>query len=130
MTFKQEKLIRFQHCDMAGIVFYPRYFELLDEVIEDWLQDELGWPRIHPEVLHVASAEISFQRPSVLGERLSFRLQLERVEDALIDLAVRVSGDGETRFEGRLKLQCIAEMQPVSLPTPLRQALLAATEEH
>jgi 4-hydroxybenzoyl-CoA thioesterase len=125
MTFEQEKLVRFQHCDMAGIVFYPRYFELLDEVIEDWLQGQLGWPATNPEALHIADAQISFQRPSLLGERLNFSLQLEAVEADFIALGVRVSGGGETRFEGRLKLQCIAEMQPVSLPTPLRQALAA-----
>ena len=31
--FKQDKLVRFQHCDPAGIVFYPQYFVLFKELV-------------------------------------------------------------------------------------------------
>jgi 4-hydroxybenzoyl-CoA thioesterase len=33
--------IRFQHTDPAGIVFYPRYFEILGQIIEDWFSHDL-----------------------------------------------------------------------------------------
>ena len=33
--------IRFRHCDAAGIVFYPRYFEMMNDLVEDWFA-ELG----------------------------------------------------------------------------------------
>ena len=39
--FESKKLIRFQHCDPAGIVFYPQYFVLFHELIEDWFNDGL-----------------------------------------------------------------------------------------
>lgn len=32
MIFRTEKLIRLQHCDPAGIVFYPQYFVLFQEL--------------------------------------------------------------------------------------------------
>jgi 4-hydroxybenzoyl-CoA thioesterase len=43
MKFTVKKLIRFHHCDPAGIVFYPQYFYLLHEVQEDFLA-HIGFP--------------------------------------------------------------------------------------
>jgi len=40
-SFESQKLVRFQHCDPAGIVFYPQYFVLFHELIEDWFNDGL-----------------------------------------------------------------------------------------
>lgn len=34
-AFETDKLIRFHHCDSAGIVFYPQYFVLFTELVED-----------------------------------------------------------------------------------------------
>ncbi len=42
MPFRNDKLIRFHHCDPAGIVFYPRYFVLFHELYEDWFAEGLG----------------------------------------------------------------------------------------
>ena len=36
-----EVLVQFAHCDPAGIVFYARYFEIINEVVEDWFEDAL-----------------------------------------------------------------------------------------
>ena len=35
MAFVFPQKVRFQHCDPAGIVFYPRYFEMLNTTIEE-----------------------------------------------------------------------------------------------
>ena len=50
MKFEVKKLIRFHHCDPAGIVFYPQFFYLLHEVQEDFLA-HIG----HPEHEMIAS---------------------------------------------------------------------------
>ena len=42
VVFQREQLVRFGHCDPAGIVFYPRYFEMLNELVEDWFAQGLG----------------------------------------------------------------------------------------
>lgn len=42
MIFRREKRIRFQHCDPAGIVFYPQYFVLFHELQKDWFNEGLG----------------------------------------------------------------------------------------
>ena len=42
MTFEREQLIRFSHCDPAGIVFFPQYFVLFNGHVEDWFDDGLA----------------------------------------------------------------------------------------
>ena len=50
--FSTDKLIRFHHCDPAGIVFYPQYFVLINELTEDWFAQGLGidFARLHGEM--------------------------------------------------------------------------------
>ena len=43
-VFQREQVVRFGHCDPAGIVFFPRYFEMLNELVEDWFAQALGLP--------------------------------------------------------------------------------------
>jgi 4-hydroxybenzoyl-CoA thioesterase len=42
MIFERTKLIRFHHCDPAGIVFYPQYLVLCNELVEDWFDEGMG----------------------------------------------------------------------------------------
>ena len=36
MSFQISTKVRFGDVDPAGIVFYPRYFEMLNAAVEDW----------------------------------------------------------------------------------------------
>ncbi len=36
--------VEFNHCDPAGIVFYPRYFEMANSVVENFFRDEVDYP--------------------------------------------------------------------------------------
>jgi len=42
--FVHDQLIRFSHCDPAGIVYFPRFFDLAHSTMEDWFADGLGQP--------------------------------------------------------------------------------------
>ena len=42
VTFRREHRIRFSECDPAGIVFYPQYFVLMNDLLETWVDDGLG----------------------------------------------------------------------------------------
>ena len=39
MKFTRDLIIRFEHCDAAGIIFYPRFFGLVNETVEDTRPD-------------------------------------------------------------------------------------------
>ena len=99
--------VRFGQVDPAGIVFHPRYIEMVNDTIEDWFA-HLGFPfsAMHLEkhfgvpLVHI---EADFFRPSRLGETLDFRLRVIKVGRSSLVLAVR----GECRGEKRLAAKVI-----------------------
>ena len=111
MTFRVERVVRFEHCDPAGIVFFPRVFALLNEVVEDWsrasgrpgtdfatlhLRDRLGVPTVQ--------IECEFLRASRLGEKLDFALDVESLGRASFVLAHAVLCGDELRVHARATL--------------------------
>jgi len=84
MAFTTTHIVRFHHCDPAGIVFYPRYYDMLNATIEEWFETRLGWPfaAIHGPMsmgVPTVSQEARYFRPSRLAERLDFVLaELQR----------------------------------------------------
>lgn len=130
MPFHAQHPVRFAHCDPAGIVFYPRYFELIDAVMEDWTAATLRTPR---DVMHrrlglgmpTVRLETAFEAMSRLGERLDFSLVVERVGRASLDLAVEAHCGGERRLSARLVqvLVRLATSRAVAWPAPWRALL-------
>ncbi|MEO8006233.1 MAG: acyl-CoA thioesterase, partial [Betaproteobacteria bacterium] len=41
-VFRVEYPIRFSHCDPAGQVYFPRFFDLLHDAMEDWFNTGLN----------------------------------------------------------------------------------------
>ena len=98
--FTTEKLIRFHHCDPAGIVFYPQYFYLLSEAMEDFMaaagkpQHEQinllrrGWPIIR--------LEVDFVRMSRYGDVVQIDVKVKRIGGASLSLDYLIRGpDGD-----------------------------------
>ena len=54
--FTRATVVRFEHCDPAGLMFYPRFFALMNEAVEDWFA-ALGhsFKTLHVEQLGVRS---------------------------------------------------------------------------
>ncbi len=134
-VFEREQLVRFGHCDPAGIVFYPRYFEMLNELVEDWFAQSLGIPfeqLIGQRRLGMPTAQLDtrFRRISRQGDRLRQRLRLARMGGSSLTLAVSFDGDDGPRVEFDQVLVCTSldTHQPQPLPDDLRAALQRAQE--
>ena len=130
MSFSTARKVRFEHCDPAGIVFYPRYFEMLNACIEDWFDERLGhsFGAIHVEGGHAvptARCEVRFTAPSRIGDRLMFLLKPRRVGRSSLDLEIEISSEGEARLQAAFTLVHVAQAtgRPVSWPAPLRCAI-------
>ena len=39
-AFTRSVPVRFSHCDPAGIVYFPHYFDMFNGLIEDWYTQE------------------------------------------------------------------------------------------
>jgi 4-hydroxybenzoyl-CoA thioesterase len=125
--FTLQQKVRFQHCDPAGIVFYPRYFEMVTATVEEWFAQRLGVPF---ETLHgplgaavpTASLRIDFHAPSRLGDVLEFRLRPTRIGRSSVGLSIEGSCGGEQRLslESTLVFTKRETSKPDSWPEDLR----------
>jgi len=99
--------VGFAHCDPAGIVFYPRYFEMVNATVEEWFETALdfSFAKIHGDMVAavpIAAINIDFRHPSRLGDVLEFRLYVTRLGRSSIDLQITAAPadapDGTDRF--------------------------------
>jgi len=138
-VFEREQLVRFGHCDPAGIVFYPRYFEMLNELVEDWFANALGLPfdeLIGQRQVGMPTAQLDtrFVRVSRHGDRLMQRIHIDRLGRSSMTLRVAFDGTDGTRVEFTQVLVCtsLATHKPQAFPDDLRAALeraLASQQE-
>lgn len=101
MSFTFTQKVKFRHCDAAGIVFYPRFFEMINDTVEAFFEDELAYPFaiMHPE--HgIPTAEINtqFKAPCRLGDVLHIHLDCIRLGTTSMALELRAECDGQLRF--------------------------------
>lgn len=127
MNFSVEYLIRFQHCDPAGIVFYPRYYEMLNQVVEDWFAEGLRWSFAdmarRSEGIPLVHAECDFLQASQIGEHVTFTLELTRMGSKSFDVTITGTCRGERRLQAALVLVYVHttdRMRALVLPDELR----------
>jgi 4-hydroxybenzoyl-CoA thioesterase len=128
--FQRDKLIRFHHCDPAGIVFYPQYFVLFHELMEDWFGEGLGidyaeFVRGRGMGLPMVKLECEFLAPNPMGHVLTLELTVKRIGNSSITLGVRGTAEGRECVRATLLVvhTSIKEMRSVPIPGELRAAM-------
>lgn len=121
MIYRRSIPIEFNHCDPAGIVFYPRYFEMTNSVVENFFREALDYPfaRLMAEGMGVPTVrvEMEFRAPSRLGEVLEWTLQVRRIGRSSARLRIAAHGDGSLRLQGEITL-VFASLQGGAQPWP------------
>lgn len=129
-VYERRELVRFGHCDPAGIVFYPRYYEMLNALVEDWITEGLGIS--YAELLGprrvglpTVSLKTEFQRVSRMGDELVQRIAIGRLGRSSLTLNIEFAGaDGlRVAFEQVLVCTSLATHQSQEFPADLRAAL-------
>ena len=136
--FRRQVRVRFGDCDPAGIVFYPRYFEMFNNLVEDWHREALqfsfteivttrswGLPTVH--------LEADFVAPTRFGEVLSASLSVRDIGTTSVSLDILLQGpDGADRVRGKVVLVWIDRRVTQSIPIPdeVRARLLAFRVSH
>ncbi|MGA7208799.1 MAG: thioesterase family protein [Pseudolabrys sp.] len=126
-AFTRTVPIRFSHCDPAGIVYFPHYFDMFNGLIEDWYTEQLdvnyaklilgdrnGFPFVH--------IETDFKLPSRMGEQLDLTLLLERVGRSSLSVIIVGHIAGVERLRARLTtaMTSLETQRSVELPNALR----------
>ncbi len=131
-TFYSDMLVRFSHCDPAGIVFYPQYFIMFNGLVEDWFNQGLGvnyarYITEHRLGFPIVKLECDFVAPSKIGEVITLGLKLERLGKSSMEIAVDCRHGQEDRLRAKFVLVAMdldrQRAQPV--PEDLRGLMLA-----
>jgi 4-hydroxybenzoyl-CoA thioesterase len=121
--FEKHQLIRFHHCDPAGIVFYPEYLVIIDELIEDWFTEGMStsFAELHAKArvgIPAARIEVDFLTPSKIGDVLCLRLFVTRLGNKSFTLMVEASVDEKVRLRAVL-VRVVASLDGLrSIPIP------------
>ena len=129
-AFTRSVPIRFSHCDAAGIVYFPHYFDMFNAAVEDWYKAELKHD--YAELVmsgHVAfpivHIECDFRIPSMMGEVIDLTLLVERIGRSSLAIALVCHRDGLERLRARMvtAMMSLQTRKPVPLPVALRAAI-------
>jgi 4-hydroxybenzoyl-CoA thioesterase len=108
-------------CDPAGIVYFPRFFELFHQAMETWFGERLGLPYPHLTMVRKLGfpsvhTEADFRRPTRFGEAVAVELRLAAIGRSSMTLAYVVRGpdaDDDVRATGRT-VAAVMDLDPAS----------------
>jgi len=128
--FEREALIRFSHCDPAGIVFFPQYLVLFNGLVEDWFDQglRLGYAHVVRDLgigLPTVALQCEFSAPSHMGERVALDLSVQRLGGKSITLGLSCRYGDELRVKATQVLVTtdLATHQSITVPALLRSAV-------
>ncbi|MGZ3215312.1 acyl-CoA thioesterase [Paracoccus sp. T5] len=126
MTYTRTIPIEFCHCDPAGIVFYPRYAEMVNHMVENFFLEVVGHgfgPMMAAgQGMPTVALEMAFRKPSRLGDRLDWTLVVEHLGQSSARFLVR----GEDRVEARTTVVWMdRDFTPAPWPADIRKTLEA-----
>lgn len=127
--FKRDIVIRFAHCDPAGIIFYPRFYALVNEMVEDWFAT-LGhsFKAMHVEQrkgVPTVRFESEFVGPVRIGDMMTQTLGVDRIGRTSCDLKhiATIGGRVVARFDQTIVYSDLDAMKAEPWPDGLRAAM-------
>jgi 4-hydroxybenzoyl-CoA thioesterase len=128
--FERPLRIRFAHCDPAGIVFFPQYLVMINDLVEDWVGDVLGVP--YAELvgrrrtgMPTVSLQCEFTAISRLGDEVMLGLRVARVGGKSLTLQHGCRCGDEARMVVRqvLVFTSLDTHRAIDIPVDLRGAI-------
>jgi 4-hydroxybenzoyl-CoA thioesterase len=108
MIFTKQEKIRFKHIDYAGIVFYPRFLEMLNDLVEDWFEEALNSPfsKMHEtNGIPTVDLKVQFKNAARIGETLSKKLWVAELKSSSIVCGFQFTNqEDKTVLEGEVTL--------------------------
>ena len=121
MNYKRRIPVEFNHCDPAGIVFYPRYLEMTNSVVENFFREMMDYPfaRMMAEGVGTPTVklEMDFKAPSRLGDVLDWTLEARRLGRSSAKVRITAEGEGKVRLQGNVTL-VFASLTGKAMPWP------------
>lgn len=102
--FSYPQKVLFKHCDPAGIVFYPRFFEMINDAVETMFEDILGWSfeTIHKKgAVPTKSFDVDFKAPCRHGDDLRLDISIKAIGRTSLALETRALSAEDLRFTAK-----------------------------
>lgn len=129
MIYSRIMPVEFNHCDPAGIVFYPRYFEMTNSLVENFFADVVGHSYAAMmdagQGVPTARLEVNFKAPSRLGDKLEWTLHVVRIGASSVNFVANATVEGRTRITADLTLVWVVAGKPEPWPDKIRTRLAA-----
>lgn len=102
VRFERSQLIRFAHCDPAGIIFFPQYLVLFNQLTEDWFNEGLhvGYADMIVERkvgLPIVNLQCDFRAVSRLGDTVTLGVSVEHLGSRSLRLNFECTSGDELR---------------------------------
>jgi 4-hydroxybenzoyl-CoA thioesterase len=126
-VFAHDQLVRFSHCDPAGIVYYPWFFDMTHATKEDWFLYGLGYS--HADLMRkrrigtpTVKIEGEFFKPLEMGETVRFELRVSKVGNTSVDLSISGVKDGveHLRITQTIVFMSLESRRAIPIPDDLR----------
>jgi len=134
-AFTRATLVRFEDCDPAGIIFYPRFFALVNRLVEDWFADELGqsFKALHIEQrkgVPTVQFACDFKSAVRLGDQLDMHLRVAHLGASSCQLLIeaRVGETLAAQFEQTIVYTDLEAMKSEPWPDALRDNIARFTK--
>lgn len=129
-AFTVRQKIRFGHSDPAGIVYYPEFFRMFNDLFEDWMEDGLGidFPAqflIEQRMFPLVHIEADFKEPRLIGQTMDLTFVLTKLGRSSIGYTIYGHDDGLEVLEVSC-VTCIASkktQKTIPLPAEMRSKM-------
>ena len=126
------RMVRFSDCDPAGILYTPRFVDMVNGVVEDFFlarlrisyHDLIQNERIG---LGYKSADCDFFKPALMGDRLQFIVLVEHIGRTSVIFSVHCVREIEEIMRCRLVMvtTSLSTHNAITIPRPVKEALTA-----
>lgn len=125
--FIHRQKVLFRHCDPAGIVFYPRYFEMVNDCVEAFFAEVLTYPfeMLSQEHAGVPTVQIdaTFTAPSRHGDLVELALTPTAIGKRSFSFDLMITSGGERRMSAQITLVHVKNDESAPWPPEVRMRL-------
>ena len=108
-TFKVTRKIRFGHIDAAGIAFYPRLVEMLNDTVEDFFDQAIDYSfqKMHIQQkcgLPTVSLQVDFKASIELGDNILWSLNVLEISRSSFSVRITATSGEVVHLVADIKL--------------------------
>ena len=120
--FKKDQIIRFAHCDPAGIVYHPNFYVMFNGLLEDLFREGLGlaWEKhsLKEIVIPVVNIKTDFFKPFHIGDVGEMNMWISRLGKSSITVQIEFYKGDALHVKCEETMVCVNPDTGLSTPIP------------